>query len=734
MPLQTAKRLSFRISTQLYAAISFTVLLTIMAVIVSWLSFEKVGDSQQKVNEGSLPEMVVAFEIAKSSASLVAAAPRLTSALSIEELANVVSEINLVKEEFYKQLEQLRIIEGEHQNLDELGGKSEQLVSNIVNIEELMSQFFLVTELTDKYLIELNEFEENLRIILFPRIDEQFFYLMTGYSELDAEPVELSEHMSEREVSLYRFLSSLEKHINVAGQLLASVSAVNDIALIDVLRDQFESASDGINYNLNSIDNDAYTTEIKLLIDKLDNLGFGENNGFDLYRDKLEILTSQGDLIHENRRLAFELVDEVEAFVDEANNRALIATKESDVAIATAIQLLLLLGTIGVIVAILIAWLFVGRVLLRRLDTLSRRMRGMAKGELEEPVNIKGKDEIADMAAALEVFRAHALEVQRLNLVEKLATEVREKNQELESVLDELRTAQTQIVMREKLAALGELTAGVAHEIKNPLNFVKNFSEASEELLTELDEALAMTDETREEQLEEIKSIADILHENLGRIKHHGGRADRIVHDMLSMGRGEGHAHEVDLNILVDENAKLAYHGARATTEGLQLRIVRDLDQEVGKVVLIPQDMGRVILNMVGNACYETNNKLQKIKSETLEGEPVSYMPELKLTTKRHGSRISIAVRDNGNGIQPDIISRIFNPFFTTKPTDKGTGLGLSLSNDIIRRHGGTIDVQSEVGEYTEMTIDIPDDSRHVTSHPPIIPPHAPVGSRKARA
>ena len=237
-------------------------------------------------------------------------------------------------------------------------------------------------------------------------------------------------------------------------------------------------------------------------------------------------------------------------------------------AIRTGRNVLLGLNVVSITGAVLIAWLFVGRVLLRRLERLSDRMRGMADGDLEARVEIGGNDEVADMAAALEVFRRHALEVQRLNLVEKLAGELREKNDQLEKVLADLRRAQDQIVMREKLAALGELTAGVAHEIKNPLNFVKNFSEVSEELLEELLEELQETlseggGTLNEDQRGLIREICQDLTDNLGRIREHGERANRIVHDMLSMGRGSAGRQPTDINNLLDEHARLAYHSAR---------------------------------------------------------------------------------------------------------------------------------------------------------------------------
>ena len=314
---------------------------------------------------------------------------------------------------------------------------------------------------------------------------------------------------------------------------------------------------------------------------------------------------------------------------------------------------------------------------------------------------------MSEMAAALEVFRRNSLEAQRLNLVEQLAEELQGKNEQLESVLGELERAQDQIVMREKLAALGELTAGVAHEIRNPLNFVKNFSEASEELLTELEEVLAdVLEDLSDEDKEYIDEISGDLTSNLERIRTHGDRANRIVNDMLMMGRDTGEQRLTDINSLLDEHARLAYHSARALDTNFQLDLQQDLDPNMGEINVVPRDLGRVFLNMVGNACDATDERRRKLQGENLDVE--TYMPTLWISTLKKEESVEIRIKDNGSGMPPDVIDKIFNPFFTTKPTDKGTGLGLAISNDIVRQHGGTIQVDSKQDEYTEMFIELP--------------------------
>ena len=290
---------------------------------------------------------------------------------------------------------------------------------------------------------------------------------------------------------------------------------------------------------------------------------------------------------------------------------------------------------------------------------------------------------------------------------EKLAEELQGKNEQLESVLAELQTAQDQIVKREKLAALGELTAGVAHEIRNPLNFIKNFSEVSEELLEELKEALEEVGENMtEDQKGLIQDVSSDLTENLERIRSHGDRANRIVHDMLMMGRGSSERQSVDINRLLDEYSGLAYHSARAVDSEFQLDLRKDLDPEAPQIEVVPQELGRVFLNMVGNACDATDEKRRAAQEAGDGAEP--YVPTLWLITRRGQDSIEVRIKDNGNGIPPDIIDSVFNPFFTTKPTGQGTGLGLAMSSDIVREHGGTIRVESELGNSTEMIIDLP--------------------------
>ena len=237
-----------------------------------------------------------------------------------------------------------------------------------------------------------------------------------------------------------------------------------------------------------------------------------------------------------------------------------------------------------------------------------------------------------------------------------------------------------------------------------PLNFVKNFSELSEELLAEMREALEEEPDKLDTSL--ISEISNDITENLERIRHHGERANRIVNDMLLMGRGSRNWQPIELNTLLVEHAMLAYHSARATDTEFQLSIEQDLEEEIGHVEAIPQDLGRCFLNIVGNACQATDEKRKRLTAEGVSFD--GYAPTVWLSTRAKGEEVEIRIRDNGPGIPADIVEKIFNPFFTTKPTNQGTGLGLAITSDIIREHGGNISVESEPGEYTQMVMTIP--------------------------
>ena len=284
----------------------------------------------------------------------------------------------------------------------------------------------------------------------------------------------------------------------------------------------------------------------------------------------------------------------------------------------------------------------------------------------------------------------------------RLFESVEARTRELAKSLEDLRTAQDRLIQTEKLASLGQLTAGIAHEIKNPLNFVSNFSAVSVELIDELREALGGA-RLDSKLRAEISEIADTLQSNLNKVVQHGKRADAIVKNMLLHSRqGSGEHRPVDINALVDESLNLAYHGARAERQGFNITLDRSFDPTAGEVDLFPQEITRVLLNLISNGFYAATKR----KAGPNAGD---YEPTLAAATKNLGDSVEIRIRDNGTGITPEVREKLFNPFFTTKPAGEGTGLGLSISHDIIvKQHGGSIEVDTQPGEFTEFRIVLP--------------------------
>src|SRR5262249_28350723 len=285
----------------------------------------------------------------------------------------------------------------------------------------------------------------------------------------------------------------------------------------------------------------------------------------------------------------------------------------------------------------------------------------------------------------------------------RLFDSVEARTRELAKSLEDLRTTQDRLVQTQKLASLGQLTAGIAHEIKNPLNFVNNFSGVSAELITELQDALADVG-LNEKRRSEITELMCTLRGNLDKVVQHGKRADAIVKNMLLHSReGSGEHRSVDINALVEESLNLAYHGARAEKQGFNITMERSPDPAAGQADVLPQDLTRVLLNLISNGFYAATKRRAEADGD------VDYEPTLVASTRALGDCVEIRVRDNGTGIPPEVKEKMFNPFFTTKPAGEGTGLGLSICHDIIvKQHGGSIEVDTQPGEFTEIKVILP--------------------------
>ncbi len=661
----------FRLSGQLYGGIGMAASFTLIASVAAWFAFDQVSDAQQRVNEDSIPQLTASFSVAQQASALAAGAPRLGSATSEETLFDIERSIREQRQRFETELLALTSRSGER--FDRVRNRGGALITNIEALIRSASQRFSLLEQVAGHSERLDA------------LQSEFDALIAGYP------------------SQYR--GAVRSEVSAAMFMLASVPGTGDELSLGPLQQRFDASVDALSGQVRrSGGASGVSRSVMRLIDRLSEIGSGRGGMFELRATQLEMEQRERSLLIENFDLAGDLLASIEGLVGGAEAHAADATLAAEEALDTGRLLLVVINGISILGALLVAWVIVGRLLLPRLQYLSDRMRAMAKGDLEEKVDIGGRDEVSDMAAALEVFRRHALEVQRLNLVEKLAGELRSKNTQLESALEELHHMQNQIVAREKLAGLGELTAGVAHEIRNPLNFVKNFSEACQEMLADMAQDIAAGEVSFDaKQTAFLEEYHTDLGENLSRIRNHGARAERIVGDMLKLGGSGGERSPVEVNDFIDNQVKTVLDGLSERERIANLRVERQYDDKAGKIEVVVQDFGRVLQNLVANACYAISERLQADDAADL-----SFEPMLTLLSKRHADRVEVRIQDNGVGIAEENMDKIFNPFFTTKPTDQGTGLGLSLCADIMRGHGGSVRAESEHGRGTEVILDVP--------------------------
>jgi signal transduction histidine kinase len=403
-----------------------------------------------------------------------------------------------------------------------------------------------------------------------------------------------------------------------------------------------------------------------------------------------------------SRILAIE--DQIDKIVDRLEQQALarrdVSRRQAELAVRLAIA-----GGIGALALALGFTALTVHSITAPLKALNRSIASITHGDLTASMPPASVPEIAAMTKTLAMLRDSLIERDRLEAERQRAEiETRAARHTAEAALHDLKAAQANLIQAEKMASLGQLTAGIAHEIKNPLNFVNNFASLSVGLLDELHQAATPAFASLDtQQRREIDETSEMLVGNLQRIVEHGKRADNIVKSMLAHSRaGAGDRQSVDLNALVDESLNLAYHGARALDQNFNITIERAYGENIPPIALVPQDMTRVFLNLFGNAFYAANKRQREMKS-------ASFRPTLAVTTRDLGDGAEVRVRDNGGGIPPEIRDKLFQPFFTTKPTGEGTGLGLSISYEIVtKQHRGTIEVASAAGEFTEFVVRLP--------------------------
>jgi signal transduction histidine kinase len=406
-------------------------------------------------------------------------------------------------------------------------------------------------------------------------------------------------------------------------------------------------------------------------------------------------------LLAQARSRILNIDDEIDKIVARVEQQALAGRDASEREAERVVNLSIMGGMVALAIALGLTALIV-RSITVPLKRLEGSMAAITRGELDVEIPRASAHEIGAMTKTLGMLRDSLIERDHLERERRrAAAEIRSARDAAEAALRELKAAQANLIQAEKMASLGQLTAGIAHEIKNPLNFVNNFSAVSTELIYELQEALRGANLDGKLRAE-IGEITDTLRGNLEKIVQHGKRADGIVKNMLLHSRhGSGEHRPVDINALVEESLNLAYHGARAEKPGFNVTLERSFDPAAGEVDLFPQEITRVLLNLISNGFYAAIKR----KAEANGG----YEPTVAAATRNLGDSIEIRIRDNGTGISSEVKEKMFDPFFTTKPAGEGTGLGLSLSYDIIvKQHGGSIEVETQPGEFTEFRIILP--------------------------
>ena len=641
------------IGTRLYLALAFAVLLTLVSSGVGVFYFERSGDLNYEAEQQTVPVLEASWEAAREVERL--------QTLGLETVSGTGSPSPEVQKEAVGQ------------SLDKLNVS----LSLVGSVPELFEGASRANDGSFALASVIDALAEN-------RADGQ---------EADAQVVRLQEVMATIPPESAKSVEGL--------RLLERALQARDSADLEGMLEEFRALT-------------ASGLEQPVV-----DVGGGEDGVFTARRLQLALAEQRMDLIvlFEENSAALEaatstLLERTQAYSTETLGQAIQSFDEGRV-------LLAVISIVSVVAATVAAWFWVGNAVVRRLSTLSARMRTMAGGDLETPVPEIGRDEIGQLADALEHFRQQALEVQRLNLVEQLYGELREANAELQRM-------QARLVAQEKLAALGELVSGVAHEISNPLNFVKNFSEGSLDLYQELAE---MLDNYRDRMSDDDASLLDDLTgeitESLNRVSYNGGRALAIVERMRSLSVESGTLVLTEVNPVLRQAAQQGCDTFMTEWEDFNVELVLDLDPTVGETMLVEREFGEAVVNLVSNACYAMHQKQQDQApgadgaggeaqaeagdDEAVEGEPGQvYSPTLTVSSHVVEDVIEVRVRDNGPGIEEDVVDRIFNPFFTTRDGTLGAGLGLPIAADVARRMGGDLVVDTVFGEYAEFTMHVP--------------------------
>ena len=710
----------FGIGSQVWLGLSAGILLTLAASAIALGSMMILNGRLDEVADHQVPGLIAAFEVERISGELVAASPRLAAAMTPEDLDLIDEDLRTMSSDLSNSIGNLVSEREDGQRDDEIAELAASMLEALNNMrlsaDIRMGYQNRLTSLESRIESELLEVSS----LLEEEKDDQSFFMSTGWRELsDAVAASTADRLAPAELAHHESVLGADASLNSMVTLMLQGVVENDRELLLANRERVETERADVDRYLADM-RASFANVIRPSIDTLDVL-YMSPNGVGVFATRsleLEEIERSEDLRRANEETAAELGRIVSTLVQGAAESTRGATEASSRILGLGFWLILGFNLLGVVIAIVLGWKFFGEMLLSRIRNLSGAMARMSHGDLDVEVNIAGNDEVTDMAGALEVFRRHALEVQRLNLVEKLADEVQAKNDELQKTLEDLRVTQQQVIQQEKLASLGALTAGIAHEIRNPLNFVNNFAVLSVDLISEMREELGLedgngSDEDDDENgdddtgsegidLEYIDEILGDLNMNVTKVREHGMRADSIVEGMLAHSRGKtADPESIKVNGMLNEYANLAYHGLRATNPEFNVTIEREYDDDAGEVTGIARDLSRVFLNIVTNAFHATD-------ARRVDSPRGSFSPKVTLRTEGSDNEVVVSIRDNGTGMPEHVLAKIFDPFFTTKSGTQGTGLGLSITHEIVQEHGGTLEVDTEVNEFTEFRVTLP--------------------------
>ncbi len=668
------KGFRFGIAFRLLAGLAALVLLTAGAGGVALVALYTYQHALDDVARQHLPALTSSATLVQQTQKLVATAPALILAQNQYERRGLMLRISGQKSSIDEQLDALRRFGLGVEESTAITRVQSDLVANLSELDTAVERKIDQDRRIQDLAQELRQLRERVHAVALTHAgDDEMLRLRALSGSVSSNAT--SAKALEGELAMQDWLG---RSVDILELLLTAFDAQNRGAL-DSIRVQLLETIDRITAIGTHLP-DPERTATTGIVSELRTLGLEPTGLLEARAQQLETVHAEQDALKRNQQLADQLVAAVSGPQQRITQAALTLNADATERTRQTARQLIAIVILGAFAAAGIL-LYILRSVIRRLRRLQQSMQGRQAG-LDTPIDTHGKDEFAEMAQALDFF----------------VRTISEREAETERALVDLRAAQASLVHAEKLASLGQLTAGIAHEIKNPLNFVNNFASLSLELCEELAEAAASGDRIG------VEETTRILAGNLGKIRDHGKRADSIVRTMLLHARhGDGEPQAVEFNILVEEAASLGFYAARAQDPNFRVALERHYAPALGMVELIPQDITRVLLNLLANAFYAAAQRATE--------------PCVTVTTTGDAEQVEIRITDNGNGMTQEVQDKLFTPFFTTKPTGEGTGLGLSLSYDIVvHQHRGRITVESEPGHYATLIVALP--RRHRAESP----------------